>query len=277
MKQLILTADDFGLSRGINETTLELHRRGAITTASLMLNFPETEHAAQLLRENPTLQGGVHLNATEGLPITDPAHKLPVGLRDYRGKFHHRAVFFARGLLPNDEWLQELETEFVAQIEDYTRLVGKPPGHITTHMHFHMMPALRDIVLRLAESYEVAWVRAFEPESAIVPFNFLLKQASTLFHGDDRKITPDYIAAVLSWQNLEPFRLVNTLRDLDGICELVVHPDREDDEMPPGVLKGPKSRAEEAAWLLRFLEALEPHRDEFLIADPAATSSATDG
>src|SRR5437762_4661691 len=73
MKPLIVTSDDCGLSPGINLATLDLHAQGIVSSASVMTNFPSTQHALELFRAYPSLSVGVHLNLSEGAPLTHSA------------------------------------------------------------------------------------------------------------------------------------------------------------------------------------------------------------
>lgn len=267
-RQLIITSDDCGLSEGINNTALNLHEAGIVTTATLMMNFPATEHAVKMIQQHPSLRSGVHLNLTDGYPLTEIAPNA--GLIHNDGRFMPRTMLFTRGVFPGPSWTEAVRSEMTAQIEHYIGMMGHKPDHLTTHMHFHMLPTLRDLVLELAEQYGVQWVRAFETRSSIIPFNFLVQAPSELFHPDNRRITPDYITSLQAWLGQEPSELVNTLMGLEGLIEIVVHPDIPDDPTYPDDMNhSPDARSQERDYLLRFIEALGSYRDAFLIADPA--------
>ncbi|MEO0561832.1 MAG: ChbG/HpnK family deacetylase, partial [Chloroflexota bacterium] len=267
-RQLIITADDCGLSEGINAATRDLHRSGLMTTATLMMNFSAVSHAVHTFREVPTLKTGVHLNLTDGYPLSDidPASMLVQS----DGRFQSRTVLFPRAIFPNAAWLAAVEGEMTAQIEAYIHQVGRKPHHLTTHMHFHILPSLRDLVLGLAQRYEIEWVRAFETSSTVIPYNFFVQEPTELFRPDNLKITPDYIVSAQAWMNLSPQRLVDTLLSLNGLIELVVHPDDpEDATYPVEMNHRPDERARERDYLLRFAEAMAPHAEAFVIADPS--------
>src|SRR5689334_23604636 len=63
-KRLIVTADDFGLTEGVNRAILHAHKEGIVTSASLMVNGPAVDSAVAMARANPTLDIGLHLNLT---------------------------------------------------------------------------------------------------------------------------------------------------------------------------------------------------------------------
>src|SRR5215831_18887573 len=64
-KQLIITADDFGLTQGVNEAIVRAHRNGVVTSASLMVNGGAFDSAVELAKQSPSLDIGLHLNLTD--------------------------------------------------------------------------------------------------------------------------------------------------------------------------------------------------------------------
>src|SRR5271169_5712936 len=84
MKQLILNADDFGLTRGVNQGIIRAHREGILTSATLMATGPAFSDAAELARANPTLGIGCHLVLTGGIAVS-PARDIP-SLVDRNGR-----------------------------------------------------------------------------------------------------------------------------------------------------------------------------------------------
>ncbi|MEM6530918.1 MAG: ChbG/HpnK family deacetylase, partial [Chloroflexota bacterium] len=227
LARLIVTADDCGLSEGINNTALDLHRQGIVTTATVLMNFPATQHALDMLAATPTLCGGVHLNLTDGFPLSIIRPDTGLVLPD--GRFQPRTLLFSRALFPTPAWEEAVRAEMTAQIETYIRLAGKHPDHLTTHMHFHVVPSLRDIVLELAATYNVPWIRVFKTSSTIIPFSFWVQEPEELFHPDNLQITPDYLTSIQAWLTQQPDVLVGTLGQLNGLTEIVVHPDVPDD------------------------------------------------
>ena len=85
-KRLIINADDFGLSHGITDGILLTHRKGLLTSTSLMVNQPATEYAVRRAPEVSNLGVGIHLNLTEGSPIL--SH--PRTLADRQGRFFEK-------------------------------------------------------------------------------------------------------------------------------------------------------------------------------------------
>jgi len=70
MKKLIINTDDFGISKAVNHAIIDAHRRGVMTSTTLLINGPEVLHAVDLLKQNPDLGIGLHLNLTMFKPLT---------------------------------------------------------------------------------------------------------------------------------------------------------------------------------------------------------------
>ena len=103
MKWLIVTADDFGISRGINNGIVETHLRGVVTSASLMVDRPASEEAVALARQCPRLSLGLHLE----LDGVDPSN---------------------------------VPAEIERQQRRFVELVGSAPTHVDTHHDLHRDP-----------------------------------------------------------------------------------------------------------------------------------------
>jgi len=108
LKFLIVNADDFGYSRGINRGIVEAHQRGVVTSATTIVNAPATEDAVRLAAENPGLSIGLHVNFTnEG----------------------ERLVEF------DDPEL--CRAELRRQFDRFVALFGRRPTHLDSHQHVH--------------------------------------------------------------------------------------------------------------------------------------------
>src|SRR5215217_3286278 len=112
--RLIVHADDFGLSRSINEGILEAHCCGILTSASVMASGEAFDHAIQLVRGTPTLDVGVHLTLTEERPVLGCAN-IPTLLNDQGGFHANPGVFMQRYLFQRIS-LEDVRREFDAQI-----------------------------------------------------------------------------------------------------------------------------------------------------------------
>ncbi len=253
MPKLIITADDCGLSPGINSAALELHQNGYLNAASVMTNFPAHQHALEIFRECPELDLGAHLTLTDGLPVSrsGPHHShLLQDDRSFRSKFslYLRALFFSKDTV---HWIRN---ELDAQLRRFID-AGLRPRHLTSHHHFHSLPLLRKIVHELAEQYRVDWVRGHDFRASISPHTFLPHRQHP--SPDEDFFMPDYITAIQAWMSRPVQDFAERVAALSGTIEIVVHPGPADDpDFPPGVEHGPAQRHRETVFLIAAVEAL---------------------
>ena len=147
MKRLIVNADDFGLTRGVTQGILDAHREGIVTSTTLMANGAAFDFAVAASRQAPALGVGVHLNLSEGIPVS-PAGTIPT-LVDERGRLHLKPGELLKGLLKGRVDLDEVETELRRQI---TKILdaGVPATHLDGHKHVHVLPGVAEIFRKIA-------------------------------------------------------------------------------------------------------------------------------
>ena len=134
-RRLIVNADDFGLSRGVNRGIILAHERGIVTSASLMVRAPEAEEAAAYARSHPRLSVGLHLDLCEWtfadetwrpvyevVPVDDPA---------------------------------AIAGEVARQLAAFRELTGCDPTHLDSHQHVHRSEPVLAVVSRAAEELGV--------------------------------------------------------------------------------------------------------------------------
>src|SRR6266478_7944135 len=114
-KLLIVNADDFGLSPGINAGIIEGFEKGIVTSASIMVNAPAFEQAVKLAHAHEGLGIGVHLNVLRGKAVLPPA-EIP-SLVDPAGRFLRTPISLVCGLLRKRVDLDHLSGEFLSQIK----------------------------------------------------------------------------------------------------------------------------------------------------------------
>ena len=156
MKQLIVNADDFGLTKRVNEGIVDAHRHGIVTSTTLMANGAAFEAATALSRQMPRFGIGVHLNLSEGMPVS-PALRIP-SLLDARGRLYLTPGRLWKAIATRRVSLADVETELRAQIAKIQR-AGILPTHFDGHKHVHVLPGVSDIVIRLAREFSVSSVR----------------------------------------------------------------------------------------------------------------------
>ncbi len=154
--QLIVNADDFGMSIGITDGICLAHRYGLVTSTSMMVNLPAADYALCRLDEVPKLGVGIHLNVCQGRPIL-PREQVRT-LVDGDGNFHSPAAMERKLTLFGVD-ASELESEFRAQIQWLKRGFGGPT-HADSHQHMHLYPGAVRAFARAIAAEEIPCVRA---------------------------------------------------------------------------------------------------------------------
>jgi chitin disaccharide deacetylase len=129
-KHLIVNADDFGLSPGVNRGIIEATEHGIVTSASLMVRQPAAAAAAAYAKANPRLGVGLHLDFGEWV------------FRD--GDW---APLYT--VVATDD-VRAVADEVEHQLREFERLIGTPPTHLDSHQHAHRQDPVRAIVLAVA-------------------------------------------------------------------------------------------------------------------------------
>lgn len=155
-RRLIVSADDFGMSPGINAGIVRAHRNGILTDAGLMVNGAAFEEAVALAREHPSLSIGLHLVLVQG-GATLPPSEIP-SLVDDGGHFASNPIasglryFFQPGVR------SQLRREIRAQLEKF-RATGLEVSHVDGHLNIHMHPTVLPILLDLAGEFGIRAMR----------------------------------------------------------------------------------------------------------------------
>jgi predicted glycoside hydrolase/deacetylase ChbG (UPF0249 family) len=192
LRYLIVNADDFGLSPGVNRGIVEAHEHGIVTSASLMVRWPAAHEAAAYARVRPQLSVGLHLDLGEW------------AYRDGEWECLYQVVRpdDAEGVSEQVEW----------QLVEFRRLMGQDPTHLDSHQHVHRAEPVRSVLLKTARRLGIP-LRHFSP--AI--------QYCGSFYGQSGKGEPFPEAISVAG-------LIATLAGLPGgLTELACHPgDGED-------------------------------------------------
>lgn len=237
--RLIVHADDFGLSEGVNSGIIQAHREGVLTSASLIASGKGFEHAIELWRATPTLDIGVHLTLIEEEPVS-PGNDIPT-LLTKDGHFHRDAGVFMKRYLFGAISLEEITRELDAQIK-LVMARGVKVSHLDGHQHLHMVPGVRRVVGELARKYAIPSIRY--PKEVLR--NYMLKEPGSMLRvsqllvlnafcsvartSDARR--PDHFCGFFYGGRLSKKNLINVLDHLpsNGTCELMCHPGLDDAE-----------------------------------------------
>jgi chitin disaccharide deacetylase len=241
--RLIINADDFGLTSGVNRAILELHRAGVLTSTSLMARALASDEAIAMAQATPSLAVGCHVLLVDGEPASLP--ELIPTLVENGGRFPVALATFLRRLFTRNIDSAQIEAETFAQIA-LLQKKGVRITHIDTHKHTHMFPPVLRPVLRAARSCGVRAVRnPFEPGWAIRAANgapwMRLGQVSALRWLEPvcRRIieeegfsTTNGTVAVAGTGVLDAAMVRSLLQQLpEGTWELVTHPGYNDADL----------------------------------------------
>jgi predicted glycoside hydrolase/deacetylase ChbG (UPF0249 family) len=155
MKRLIINSDDYGRTPDISRGIREAHLRGVVTSTTCMMNLPTTaSDVAIALKETPELGMGVHLVLTMGKPIVTREAARFASITDENGNFFKLDEFMERVSNFN---VEEVKTEWHAQIEAFIQAAGRTPTHLDSHHHSsYFTPDLFRGMLELAKEYDCA-------------------------------------------------------------------------------------------------------------------------
>ena len=181
MRRLIINADDFGLTSGVNQAVAEAHSSGIVTSSTLMANGRAFDNAVKIARGLPKLSVGCHVVLVDGNPVARPEQVrsllAPVGRealpfppqrsgavrtvaatagsphRFYDG-FAQIATRSLRGKLKSDQMEEEVSAQ-IQRLQD----AGIQVTHVDAHKHTHMLPQVADAIMSAASSCGVRAIR----------------------------------------------------------------------------------------------------------------------
>lgn len=246
MRRLIINADDFGFTSGVNRAIVEAHQHGVVTSSTLMANGAAFGEAAELAKATPGLSVGCHVVLTDGKPVLN-ADQLPSitsgsTFRDGMGKFAARAI---AGNMNADE----ITTEATAQIRKI-QSAGIDVSHIDTHKHTHLFPSvLRPLLLAAAACGVRALRNPFGPGLPLRSSRLLSRPSLWTRYAEIRVLrsfagkfreavdregftTPDGTLGIVVTGALDETLFYAIARSIpEGIWEFVCHPGYNDAEL----------------------------------------------
>jgi chitin disaccharide deacetylase len=155
-RRLIVNGDDFGSSREVNEAIILAHRRGILTSASLMVSGTAFEHAVALARDSPGLAVGLHLTLVDGRPVMRPLEIPHLTGKD--GAFPSDPARAGLHYFLHPGARRELFNEIEAQFEKFARS-GLRFSHVDAHCHLHLHPVVLDAIVDVGRTYGIRRVR----------------------------------------------------------------------------------------------------------------------
>jgi chitin disaccharide deacetylase len=272
VRRLIVNADDFGLTRGVNRAIVESHRDGIVTSSTLMANGQAFEDAIAQAKSASRLSVGCHVVLVDGSPVLGGQQGST--LFDQKaddGRFYDGLGAFALRAVSGRIDPDEIEAEVTAQIRKL-QSAGVSVSHLDTHKHTHILPQVLRALLRAARTCGVPAVRnPFGP----VRFSILAKypslwkrysQVTVLNHLGGRfrnsvtnagMLTTDGTVGVVATGAMDSYLFRSIVDSLpEGTWELVCHPGYNDADLDDIRTRLRASRAVELR-LLTSTKALE--------------------
>ena len=237
MKQLIVNADDFGLTTGVNQGILRAFKDGIVTSASLLVTGSAFEEAVALAQQSPELDVGLHLTLVEERAVL--GRELLPTLVDETGRFPDTSgEFFRRAFLGRINW-DEVEREIAAQIAQFQK-TGLRLSHLDSHQHLHMFPPVFQIVRRLTRGMDNVSIRnaagPWRKSRGVLMGRWVQQLGLNLtclsargLYGAPLPQMPDGMYGFEVSGCLTRFTLEQILRKIpDGLYELICHPGEDD-------------------------------------------------
>ncbi|MBV9755298.1 MAG: hopanoid biosynthesis-associated protein HpnK [Hyphomicrobiales bacterium] len=234
MKQLILTADDFGLAPEVNEAVEKAHKDGILSTASLMIGGSAAKDAVARAKRMPLLRVGLHVTVVEDIPLL-PAGNIP-GLVDRNGSLRGDLAAFGAAILVKPSTRRQLRREIRAQFEAY-KATGLALDHVNAHLHYHLHPIVLGEILASGLDYGMRALRVpIEPLGVLrrveptptYPVALVVKPWALMMRQRARRaglVSTDQVFG-LSWSgHMTEERLAGLIDNLpEGTTEIYTHP-----------------------------------------------------
>ena len=244
MKRLVVTADDFGNDRAVNEAVEIAHRDGILTAASLMVGAPAAADAIARAKRLPNLGIGLHLVLVDGVPVLPP-EQVP-GLVDGNGRFRDNMAAAGAAMFFLPATRRQLAAEIAAQFAAFAA-TSLPLDHVNAHKHFHLHPTIAGLITDIGARHGLKAVRApiepgapslTDPWARLVAARFRRRGIAV----------PGAVFGLKHSGAMTVDRLSAAIAALpDGLSEIYLHPATCDDY--PGHGPGYRHTAELAALL----------------------------
>lgn len=267
VKRLIINADDFGLTRGVNRAILEAHRDGIVTSTTLMACGRGFDDAVGLAHSISQMSVGCHVTLVDGTPILDPAEVRSLMASAKASQFRKKLGRFVLAASTGRLDAAQVEAEATVQIRKLQG-AGIEVSHLDTHKHTHMFAAVLTPLLRAARICGVGAIRnPFVPVRPVAREIVMrrpdlwkrslevqmLKSYEPQFRREVAKSglrTPDGALGVIETGVLDEELFRALVRNLpEGTWELVCHPGYNDAELGAANTRLTESRNTELAVL----------------------------
>jgi hopanoid biosynthesis associated protein HpnK len=280
VRRLIVNADDFGLTSGVNRAIVEGNRSGIVTSATLMANAKATDSAIDLAKTQPSLKTGCHVVLIDGAPL---AANLPT-LTNSSSRFRNSLKQFATAAVRKQIAAEEIQREAEAQIHKLQSR-GINLTHLDSHKHTHMFPHVLRPLLHAAKACGIRAIRnPFEPlrswpiamvlgapelwlrSAGVMAFQMFAEEFRRALK-EQGMVSTDGTVGIAVTGMLDQKRLLRILEALpEGTWELVCHPGYSDFDLQAAGTRLTKSREIELSVLtsIEIKKALALHQIELI-------------
>ena len=260
MRRLIINADDFGFTSGVNRAIVEAHTRGIVTSSTLMSNGAAFNEAVQMAQSTERLSVGCHVVLIDGQPVVD-VDKLPSITKS--GRFRDGLKSFAARAVTGRLSAGEIQSEAEAQIRKI-QSAGISASHIDTHKHTHLFPQILRPLLRAARACGIRALRnPFGPRFPLRSSELLARpnlwtryaEVRILSHfarqfrravDEEGFVTPDGTLGIEVTGTLDETLFEAIARSIpDGTWEFVCHPGYNDADLAAAKTRLRESRETE--------------------------------
>jgi hopanoid biosynthesis associated protein HpnK len=246
VRRLILNADDFGMTRGVNEGIVRGHREGILTSTTLMATGDAFDDAVAKAKATPTLGVGCHVVLTGGVAVLPPK-EIP-SLASPDGTLPESLPAFVARVTSGSIRIEEVEAEIRAQVAKI-RAAGIEPTHLDSHKHTHAHPRVTHAFGRVARELKIRCIRkpvedlkdSWDSSSEAGGSSLQLAAAGAVrvvsagFDSARREYglnSPDQFLGLATTGQLGPSALAALIRRVqDGSTEIMLHPGICDDDL----------------------------------------------
>jgi len=215
MSNLIINADDFGISKAVNYAIMAAMDSNICTDTTLLANFDESENAANLaVSMNRTDRVGIHLNLTEGFPLSLKIRNEP-RFCNQEGYFHNKKLKRI-ALLSKSEKIA-VQEELTSQIR-LCRKFGIPISHADSHNHIHEEPGLGLLIMGILKNENIPYLRLTNNIGETSFVNRIYRSTYNLVLGFKGLTVTEYFGSITNLNNY------TKMIDENSVVELMIHP-----------------------------------------------------
>lgn len=260
MKRLIVNADDFGFTGGVNAGIVRAFKSGIVTSTTIMANGDAFEDAVSLALANPGLGVGCHLAVVGGRPVAAPS-EIP-SLVDRNGALPATLTSLVIKIARGYASAEDIAREFRAQVRRVADC-GIEITHVDSHKHSATHPRVMEALARVATEFGIKCVRnpfesifagrrdsqprwAYAKQSALSAAIAPAAIEFTRIASKHELKTPDRFFGVKLTGLLDTSAIRSIMEALgEGAAELMCHPGINDDDLAKAHTRLRQSRQRE--------------------------------